>query len=177
VDIILLSDGLLENDNEEMIKKIIATTPDFSLLVVDEAHSMKNHASQRSKLMYLLSCHTSKLVLLTGTPSMSHKDTFGLLTLLHPLFHPSKFFHFKPYPLPPNDESWWFACRYCGPFKRPIGRGKTTWEFKIDHRKDELQAILSEFMIYMAKQDCLKDLPPITEKIVLLKPTNKQTSY
>ncbi len=68
VDIILLSDGLLENDNKEMIKKIITTTPDFSLLVVDEAHSMKNYASQRSKLMYLLSCHTSKLVLLTGTP-------------------------------------------------------------------------------------------------------------
>ncbi len=172
VDIILLSDGLL--DNVDMINKIVTTNPKFLLIGVDEAHSMKNYKSQRSKAMYRLSCHTNKLILLTGTPNMDHKSTFGLLTLMHPTFHSSRFFHFKPYPLPLTDDTFWYACRYCGPFRRPIRGGQFTWEFNIDHRKSELHAIQSEFIIRMTKQDCLKDLPPITEKVILLKPKNKQ---
>jgi SNF2 family DNA or RNA helicase len=170
VDIILLSDGLL--DNVDMIEKIIKTAPKFSLLGVDEAQSMKNYKSARSKAMYRLSCHTSRLILMTGTPSMDHKTTYGLLRLVHPIFH--KFFHFKPFPLPKTDESFWYALRYCGPFRRPIGRGKFVWEFNIDHRKAELHAIMSEFIIHMTKKDCLKDLPKMTEHVVFLKPPNKK---
>jgi SNF2 family DNA or RNA helicase len=169
VDILLLSDGLL--DNQDLINQILLGKS-FDLIGVDEAHSMQNYQSERSKAMYRLACHTNRLYLLSGTPSMSHKMIYGLLRLIHPIFQ--NYFHDKPYPIPASDKRFWFAPRYNPPFKKNIGRGKSIWDFSRDIRKKELHDILSEFIIRKTAEEYLPDLPPLTEEIVYLKAQNNK---
>lgn len=67
---------LLSMENEERL---------FDLLVVDEAHHMRNENSQTNKLGQLMRAVSEYLVLLTATPVHNrNRDLFSLLNLLDP---------------------------------------------------------------------------------------------
>ncbi len=108
----------------------------WDILIVDEAHMVKEARSKRSKAIHSLK--VQRVFLLTGSPVLNRPNE--LFSLLHRC-DPARF------------RSYWpFVNRYCvfGGFK-----GKQVVGVK---NKRELREILAEYMIRRLKVDCL-DLP------------------
>jgi SWI/SNF-related matrix-associated actin-dependent regulator 1 of chromatin subfamily A len=165
----LMSEALLAP-----LKKQIKAATKFDILSVDEAHLSKNKTSERSKALYFVAGNTNRTVLLSATPSMTHLQWYGLVRVLHPVF--KSFFHFQPFGIAKtkSNNTFYYAVRYCGPEYVNIGRGKKVWQFKRETRAEELQALLSPFLIHMKKEDVI-DLPPLLkERIIVGSLCNKQ---
>lgn len=160
-NIIFMSESLLSKDIDEKIKQ----TKMFDVIGVDEAQSIKNIKSSRSKSFYQLINHSKRIVLLTGTPSMTHENLFGLLHCIHPLF---KYFFNRDHFLNKQKsklDHFFFAERYCVPKQNPACKGKFVFDFKMNNRRDELRNIMKLFIIRI-KKDSVAELPPLTvEKI------------
>lgn len=164
VDVIILSDGLLQN--EELIIRAKNTLPNrkFDYIAIDECHSMKHHDSKRSLGMYELACKAERLHLISGTPAMTHETTFGLLHLLHPLF--VNFHHKNPFLSQEEEDLFYFGARFCFAQQIPLKNGHRVWKFTQDMRKHELEALMSQFRVRMTMEECLPDLPPVMESII-----------
>ena len=150
----------------------------FHLIVLDEAHMIKNIDSNQSKAMVELCkkiCPDAGVVLLTGTPAMSHTHFYGLLRIIHPIF--AHWFHFRPHGVKIDHNQnapLHFADRYCGPIQIHIGRGRKVWQFKANTRPEELQAITRPFFFRLLKTEVL-DLPElIVEQVVIGELNTKQ---
>jgi len=74
------------------------TQKNFSLLVLDESHYVKNPQSDRSKACFALSKDIPNKLILTGTPVMNNPlDLFGQYRVLNPMIFGTSFYKFRSY--------------------------------------------------------------------------------
>lgn len=141
----------------------------WDLLIVDEAHFLKNPNAQRTQKVLgkpakgrgktkkeavpgLIHC-ARRALFLTGTPFLNKpKELWSLLHALDPVVW-SNFFQ--------------FAMRYCDGHKETIYRGKQVWNFDGASRLEELQDKLrSTVMVRRLKKDVLTELPAKTRQVI-----------
>lgn len=113
----------------------------FKVLVLDEAHRIKNSDALRTKAVMALAKGVGGVIALTGTPILNRPiEIFNCLKLLKPDMFRSR---------------WAFAKRYCN--LRHNGYG---WDMTGASNKGELHKILSEeIMIRRLKSEVLTELP------------------
>jgi len=119
----------------------------FDLVIVDEAHYIKNATAQRTKLINDLVKNTERLWLLTGTPMTSRPmDYFNLLSLVDS----------------PVAKNWMaYAIRYCAGYQFKVGNRKV-WNITGASNLEELRERTSGTILRRLKENVL-DLP---EKII-----------
>ena len=135
----------------------------FDLVVVDEAHYIKNAEMKkdrltgektfktlRTQLVHEIGRSAKRKLLLTGTPIVNRpKELYSLLYFLDPVRW-NNFFR--------------FAKRYAGAFQTRFG-----WDFSGASNLEELQQTLREtVMIRRLKKDVLPDLPAKRRQIIEL---------
>jgi len=120
----------------------------WDMIIMDEAHYIKNYKAKRTQLA--TSLKATRRILLTGTPILNRpKEIFSLVNYLDP-------------------EQWrsffYFAKRYCNAHHNGYG-----WDFDGANPKTlpELQARLrSTIMVRRLKKDVLKELPPKRRQVI-----------
>ena len=130
---------------------------DFHMVVLDEAHRVKNSQSGQAKASYVLGDRAKYRIALTGTPVLnSTEDVFGIMRFVEPSIFGESFFAFRN--------------RY---FKNVSPQGAM---FQIFVPKSGAEEEISEKMYSVAirflKSDCL-DLPPaisLPDRIITLTP-------
>lgn len=140
------------NDILKMFKR-------FSYLIVDEAHRLRNHKTKQSVALFKVRNLCERVYPMTGTPAVNHSaDVFGLLKLMFPQKYTSY---------------WQFVERY---FKVIDGMfGKEIYGLKEDYMI-EFNDLLYKHSIQRKRKDVMAWIPKITERIVELEPTTKQTT-
>ena len=115
----------------------------FDLVVVDEAHYIKNGQAQRTKLINDLVKKVDRLWLLTGTPMTSRPmDYFNLLSLVDS----------------PVAKNWMaYAIRYCSGYQFNAG-GRKIWNVTGASNLEELRDRTAGLTLRRLKEDVL-DLP------------------
>lgn len=134
----------------------------YDLLILDEAHFVKNPESQRSQHVFRLAKRCGRIVALTGTPLPDRPlDLWPLLLLLDPGTW-EKFGHKR------------YTRRYCGGFMRQIGKnGDGSLRYAYDTRGashlDELQKrVRTSCLVRRLKKDVLPELPEKRRQIIVL---------
>ena len=119
----------------------------FDLVVIDEAHYIKNAQAQRTKLINDLVKKIDRLWLLTGTPMTSRPiDYYNLLSLIDS----------------PVAKNWMaYVIRYCQGYQFKVGSRKV-WNVMGASNLEELRDRTSGLTLRRLKEDVL-DLP---EKII-----------
>ena len=115
----------------------------FDLVVVDEAHYIKNATAQRTKLINDIVKKVDRLWLLTGTPMTSRPiDYFNLLSLIES----------------PVAKNWMaYAIRYCQGYQFNVG-GRKVWNVMGASNLEELRDRTSGLTLRRLKENVL-DLP------------------
>lgn len=139
---------LLENEiyiiNYDILSKWVPHLKKLKpqILVLDEAHRIKNNSAQRTQAAKKLAKDIPHLLALTGTPVVNRPiEVFNVLSLIDPTLFPDWFT---------------FVKRYCG--ARDTGFG---WDVNGATNTEELHKKLVEsVMLRRRKCDVLKDLPP-----------------
>ena len=119
----------------------------FDLVVIDEAHYIKNSQAQRTKLINHFVKNINRLWLLTGTPITSRPiDYYNLLSLVES----------------PVSQNWMaYVIRFCEGYQFRAGQRKV-WNVNGASNLDELRERTSKQILRRLKTDVL-DLP---EKII-----------
>lgn len=158
--------------NYEQLENIHNQTID--LLILDEAHFVKNPKSERTKAAKRLAKGAKKVVLLTGTPIENRPiELWTLLQIVNPEYwDPSgwaKIGKTKKLVGPGEGAGFFkFALRYCGAHKKTFGK-KSFWSFEGASNLDELKQKLRETcMIRRLKADVLGQLPAKQHQIIVL---------
>ena len=128
----------------------------FSCIIADESHNLKQKNSQRTKLVMPLLANAKRLVLLSGTPALARP--VELWTQLYSL-DPELFLSYTQY-----------TKRYCN-----ARRGRFGWDVNGLSNADELHGKLQQVMIRRLKNDVLHDLPSKQRTIVPIQIVNKET--
>jgi SWI/SNF-related matrix-associated actin-dependent regulator 1 of chromatin subfamily A len=130
-----------EKENSQILKC------DFDLVIVDEAHYIKNAQAQRTKLINNFVSNIERLWLLTGTPMTSRPiDYYNLLSLVES----------------PTAKNWMaYVIRYCAGYQFKVGPRKI-WNVMGSSNLEELRDRTSGTILRRLKEDVL-DLP---EKII-----------
>jgi SNF2 family DNA or RNA helicase len=122
----------------------------WDVLIVDEAHSVKNRKSSQTKGVTRLAAKTERVFLLTGTPIMNRIDE--LWSPLHIL---------RPYSYP---SYWSFVRRHTVVYQSTYGwvvDGKPT-------RPEELRREIAPLFLRREKEEVFPDMPPkIYQKVWL----------
>jgi SWI/SNF-related matrix-associated actin-dependent regulator 1 of chromatin subfamily A len=115
----------------------------FDLVIIDEAHYIKNGQAQRTKLINDFVKNIDRLWLLTGTPMTSRPmDYFNLLSLVDS----------------PVSKNWMaYAIRYCSGYQFNVG-GRKIWNITGASNLDELRERTSSTILRRLKENVL-DLP------------------
>ena len=115
----------------------------FDLVVIDEAHYIKNPQAQRTKLINDLVKKVDRLWLLTGTPMTSRPiDYYNLLSLVDS----------------PVAKNWMaYVIRYCSGYQFRVGPRKV-WNVMGASNLEELRDRTSSLLLRRLKEDVL-DLP------------------
>jgi SWI/SNF-related matrix-associated actin-dependent regulator 1 of chromatin subfamily A len=115
----------------------------FDLVIVDEAHYIKNGSAQRTKLINDIVKKVDRLWLLSGTPMTSRPmDYFNLLSLVDS----------------PVAKNWMaYAIRYCSGYQFNAG-GRKIWNVTGSSNLEELRDRTSGTILRRLKEDVL-DLP------------------
>ena len=158
-DFVIINYDIIKNFHDVKKKsdsKILGTN--FDLVVVDEAHYIKNGQAQRTKLINDLVKKVDRLWLLTGTPMTSRPmDYFNLLSLVDS----------------PVAKNWMaYAIRYCGGYQFNAG-GRKIWNVTGASNLEELRDRTSGLTLRRLKQDVL-DLPDKIITPVYLRLKSKQ---
>jgi SWI/SNF-related matrix-associated actin-dependent regulator 1 of chromatin subfamily A len=116
---------------------------DFDLVVVDEAHYIKNATAQRTKLINDIVKKVDRIWLLTGTPMTSRPiDYYNLLSLVDS----------------PVAKNWMaYAIRYCQGYQFNVG-GRKVWNVMGASNLEELRDRTLGLTLRRLKEDVL-DLP------------------
>src|SRR5690606_17502309 len=127
----------------------------WDVLVLDEAHKIKNRMAQQTKAVNKIKA--DRIFLLTGTPMLNRPDE--LWSLLHRLY-PDKF------------RSYWrFVERYCtitdNGWGKEIGMGTP-------EQQEELKRLLAPIMLRRTKKEVLTELPDKIHQRFLVELTGKQ---
>jgi SWI/SNF-related matrix-associated actin-dependent regulator 1 of chromatin subfamily A len=143
-DFVIINYDIIKNfhdpkkkDDSEILKA------NFDLVIVDEAHYIKNGQAQRTKLINDLVKTVDRLWLLTGTPMTSRPmDYFNLLSLVDS----------------PVSKNWLaYAVRYCGGYQFNAG-GRKIWNVTGASNLEELRDRTSGTILRRLKENVL-DLP------------------
>lgn len=129
----------------------------WDLLILDEAHFLKNHTAKRTKAIFGkegVVRHAKRVWALTGTPAPNHAAE------LWPLLYT-----FGKTPLT-YDE---FLTRYCSYYVTPH-RTKQVTGLKKEHLP-ELKKTLESVMLRRKKEDVMKELPPIRFSEITVAPS------
>lgn len=131
----------------------------YDVLVLDEAHYLKNRKAARTKAIYGKKCdraggiadHALCVFALTGTPAPNNpSELWTHIRALAPSLIKSESTKGRPAPF------WSFAKRYCHVrdigFGMEIGRGRNL---------EELRELIKPFVLRRKKEHVLHDLPPM----------------
>ena len=143
-DFVIINYDILKNFHDSKKKddsQILAAN--FDLVVVDEAHYIKNAQAQRTKLINDIVKRVDRLWLLTGTPMTSRPiDYYNLLSLVDS----------------PVAKNWMaYVIRYCSGYQFKVGARKV-WNVMGSSNLEELRERTSNTITRRLKEDVL-DLP------------------
>jgi SWI/SNF-related matrix-associated actin-dependent regulator 1 of chromatin subfamily A len=147
-DFVIINYDILKNFHDTKNKKdTIIQKAKFDLVIIDEAHYIKNAQAQRTKLINDIVKNVDRLWLLTGTPMTSRPiDYYNLLSLSDS----------------PVAKNWMaYVIRYCAGYQFKVGNRKI-WNIMGASNLDELRERTSSTILRRLKEDVL-DLP---EKII-----------
>jgi Helicase conserved C-terminal domain/SNF2-related domain len=125
------------------------------ILIVDEAHYSQGGTGTKRGKAFLELCKNENCVaawLLTGTP-MKNGAPLNILPLLQAIDHPVA------------RDDWQFKMRYCNGHKKPIGNGRTAWDFTGSAYLKELSDQLNDSLLRRMKSECAKELPGKTRMV------------
>lgn len=132
---------------DEIVKR------NWDLLILDEAHKIKNTQAQRTKTIQAIAMNFKNRLALTGTPILNRPvELWSLLELVKA-------------PIA-KDGFWKFAFKYCDPSKNKWGG----WEFGSSHRDQLQEELRASVLIRRLKKDVLKELPAKVRSVVELEP-------
>jgi SWI/SNF-related matrix-associated actin-dependent regulator 1 of chromatin subfamily A len=158
-DFVIINYDIIKNFHDPKKKddsQVLAAN--FDLVVVDEAHYIKNGTAQRTKLINDIVKQVDRLWLLTGTPMTSRPmDYFNLLSLVDS----------------PVSKNWMaYAIRYCAGYQFKVGNRKV-WNITGASNLDELRERTAATILRRLKENVL-DLPDkiITPVYLRLKSKN-----
>lgn len=155
----------------------------WDILIVDEAHYIKNPKSQRGQNVEAIAERSDRVLLLTGTPMENRPiELWQLLKIACPeKWSANPRIRFPDYVRAPERKQWskegpgfWaFAERYCGLryVTKDMGHGRTkkTLDFGGASNLEELNARLKNTcMVRRLKRDVLHDLPDIRRQLIVL---------
>jgi SWI/SNF-related matrix-associated actin-dependent regulator 1 of chromatin subfamily A len=150
--------------NPKLVRMLIDAS--WDLLLIDEAHALKEPNSKRTRAVYGAGCKggaiassAARVVLLTGTPMLAHPAELWphLHALVLELLHA------------PGRDS--FVERYC--ITKTVWRGDRQFEQIVGEKPEavrDLRQRLAPFMHRVLKHDVLKDLPPLLWTVVPIHP-------
>ena len=147
-DFVIINYDIIKNFHDTKKKdesQILASN--FDLVIVDEAHYIKNATAQRTKLINDIAKRVDRLWLLTGTPMTSRPmDYYNLLNLIES----------------PVAKNWMaYAIRYCNGYQFNVG-GRKVWNVTGSSNLEELRDRTTGLVLRRLKENVL-DLP---EKII-----------
>jgi SNF2 family DNA or RNA helicase len=150
--VLVISIGIAKQD------VALLQTMDYKMIIVDEAHFLRNHKTVQSKALYSLARNAKYRYTLTGTPATnSPVDIYGLLAFLKPDRYTSY---------------WQFVERY---FNVESGHfGKKIGDFKSPLRKKELHEIVEAISVQRKRKDIMKWLPAKQHQVIKLEMGTKQ---
>ena len=133
---------------------------EFDVLIVDEAHRLRNYKTQQSKALLTLSKLAKHVFPMTGTPAVNHPaDVFGILKLLRPTKYSSY---------------WNFIDRYFGYEQTRFGREILSLK---KHRIEEFTEVLNSISVQRKRNDVMQWIPPITHRTIPLELSDVQKRY
>ena len=143
-DFVIINYDILKNFHDSKKKddsQILSAN--FDLVVIDEAHYIKNAQAQRTKLINDIVKKVDRLWLLTGTPMTSRPiDYYNLLSLVDS----------------PVAKNWMaYVIRYCSGYQFKVGARKV-WNVMGSSNLEELRERTSNTITRRLKEDVL-DLP------------------
>jgi SWI/SNF-related matrix-associated actin-dependent regulator 1 of chromatin subfamily A len=143
-DFVIINYDIIKNFHDTKKKddsKVLAAN--FDLVIVDEAHYIKNATAQRTKLINDIVKKTERLWLLTGTPMTSRPiDYFNLLSIIDS----------------PVAKNWMaYAIRYCSGYQFKVGNRKV-WNVTGASNLEELRDRTVGLTLRRLKENVL-DLP------------------
>ena len=147
-DFVIINYDIIKNFHEIKKKdKSEIVRANFDLVIIDEAHYIKNVTAQRTKLINDFVKNIDRLWLLSGTPMTSRPiDYFNLLSLVDS----------------PTAKNWMaYAIRYCQGYQFNVG-GRKVWNVVGASNLEELRDRTAPTILRRLKEDVL-DLP---EKII-----------
>jgi SWI/SNF-related matrix-associated actin-dependent regulator 1 of chromatin subfamily A len=125
------------------------------VLILDEAHYIKNTKAKRSKAVKKLAKKCQHVIGLTGTPIINRPiEFFAILNLLNPTEW---------------NNRWSYAHKYCGAKHNGFG-----WDFNGSSNPDELNQALKRTMIRRLKSEVLPELPAKIRTVIPLEITNRK---
>lgn len=143
-DFVISNYDIIKNFHDPKKKNdSLILSSNFDLVIVDEAHYIKNATAQRTKLINDIVKKTERLWLLTGTPMTSRPmDYFNLLSLVDS----------------PVAKNWLaYAIRYCAGYQFKVGPRKV-WNVTGASNLEELRDRTSGTILRRLKENVL-DLP------------------
>jgi SWI/SNF-related matrix-associated actin-dependent regulator 1 of chromatin subfamily A len=143
-DYVIINYDIIKNFHDPKKKndsQVLAAN--FDLVIIDEAHYIKNATAQRTKLINDIVKNTERLWLLTGTPMTSRPiDYFNLLSLIDS----------------PVAKNWMaYAIRYCSGYQFNVG-GRKVWNVTGASNLEELRDRTLGLTLRRLKENVL-DLP------------------
>jgi SWI/SNF-related matrix-associated actin-dependent regulator 1 of chromatin subfamily A len=143
-DFVIINYDIIKNFHDTKKKddsQVLAAN--FDLVIVDEAHYIKNAKAQRTKLINDIVKKTERLWLLTGTPMTSRPiDYFNLLSIIDS----------------PVAKNWMaYAIRYCSGYQFKVGNRKV-WNVTGASNLEELRDRTVGLTLRRLKENVL-DLP------------------
>ena len=133
---------------------------EYDVLIVDEAHRLRNYQTKQSKAIYTLGKKANHVFALTGTPAVNHpSDVFGILKLLRPTKYTSY---------------WQFIERYFGYEQTRFGRDILAMK---PHMLHEFTEMLNTMSVQRKRVDVMKWIPPITHRQIPLELSDTQKRY
>ena len=143
-DFVIINYDIIKNFHDPKKKnesQVLASN--FDLVIIDEAHYIKNGTAQRTKLINDIVKNTERLWLLTGTPMTSRPiDYFNLLSIIDS----------------PVAKNWLaYAIRYCSGYQFNVG-GRKIWNVTGASNLEELRDRTLGLTLRRLKENVL-DLP------------------
>jgi SWI/SNF-related matrix-associated actin-dependent regulator 1 of chromatin subfamily A len=143
-DFVIINYDIIKNFHDPKSKtKTEIQKANFDLVIVDEAHYIKNAQAQRTKLINDIVTDIDRLWLLTGTPMTSRPiDYYNLLSLVDS----------------PVAKNWMaYVIRYCAGYQFKVGPRKV-WNVMGSSNLEELRDRTSNTILRRLKENVL-DLP------------------
>lgn len=145
---------IISYDTLKLDVEFLTTSMEF--MVLDEAHYINNHRSQRATACYRLAPFAKKRIALTGTPARNNgAEVFGILRFLYPDMFPGY---------------WAFVERLFHTWDAPWGAK----EIGKPKRPQELEEILNVISVQRKRKDVMKWIPEKTYETIVLDMSTKQ---